>query len=103
MFLITSIKSVERTVYVADEHHDGPVTSILVGSFCDIHVCINAENLIFKADVCPTPHGPQVDWSDEFQDLMMEHHGDFKLVNYLLFQLHNGELVDFPVTVGRVV
>jgi hypothetical protein len=103
MFLITLIKSVDRAVYVTDEYHDGHITSLLVGAFYDLHVSVNNENLIFEGGVCPGPHAPQLGWSDEFQDLMMEHQGDFNAVNRLLFDFHSGESVTFPVTIGRVV
>ena len=66
----------------------------------EIHVRLAGDTLIFPAEVRPGPHGPQLDWSDEFQDLLMTHEADFPAVNLLLFQVHSGEAVAFPVALG---
>ena len=72
------------------------------GESCyDIHVRVNGDSLVFSAEVRPGPHGAQLDWSDEFQDLMMSHGADFAAVNGLLFQVHSGDAVAFPVVAGH--
>ena len=74
------------------------------GEVCyDIHVNLAGELLIFPAEVTPGPHGPQLDWSDEFQDLLLNHEADFPAMNLLLFQVHSGEAVTFPTIVGSAV
>lgn len=66
----------------------------------DIHVRAHGDSLVFAAEVRPGPQGVQLDWSDDFQDLMMSHEADFAAVSLLLFQVHSGEAVSFPAVAG---
>ncbi len=67
-----------------------------------IEVSVSGTTRLFAATVKPGPNGPQLDWEDDFQDLMMAHDSNFPQVNLLLFQVHCGENVVFPVEVGNV-
>ena len=37
---------------------------------------------------------------DDFQDLLMTHRSDFSAVNLLLFHVHSGKSVTFPIEIG---
>ena len=66
----------------------------------DIHVRADSQSLVFHAEVSPGPSGPQLDWSDDFQDLLMAHRADFSAVSLLLLYVHSGDSVTFPVEIG---
>ena len=65
----------------------------------DIHVNAASQSLVFHAEVSPGPSGPQLDWSDDFQDLLMTHRADLSAVSRLLFYVHSGDSVSFPIEI----
>jgi len=66
----------------------------------EIRVIVDGEERTFPAEVRPAPKGVQLDWSDEFQDLLMLHGADFVVMNRLLYEAHEG-VAALPVALGR--
>ena len=101
MFLVTAIIRVDRTENDRVFRYGEMTVEPVVAAFYDIHVQNGPELASYSAEVRHSPHGEQLDWSDSFQDLLMLHAADFPAMNQLLHRTHCGELVEFPVPVGR--
>lgn len=73
MFKITGIREVKRPeasdIYLGPDRTRVEVPA-QVEAFYELDVSSNTETLVFEAEVRPGPNGLQIDWSDEFQDLL---------------------------------
>ncbi len=103
MFLVTSIDRVERTVFDRVWGPSGFTEEVVTACFYDIHVRLQSKAAVYPAEVRAGARGPQLDWSDDFDDLMMEHGADFPSMNLLLYKVYCGESVDFPVPLGQAI
>jgi hypothetical protein len=103
MFLVTSIDRVERTVFDRVWGPNGFTKEVVAACFYDIHISLQPKTAVYPAEVRTGARGAQLDWSDDFQDLMMEHDADFPSMNLLLYKVYCGESVDFPVLLGRAI
>lgn len=88
MFLITRVERVRAR----DERSE---------CWYDIRVVAGDKVMVFPAEVRLGRRGVQLDWSDEFQDLLMHHQADFTLVRRLLYEMYSGVPVALPVSVGK--
>lgn len=76
--------------------------SPLGGGRYTLHVSLADERLHFEGRVEPS-ETLEVDWSDEFQDLLLRHTRsaeDFRRVGTALVRVHLGAPVLFPLSVG---
>jgi hypothetical protein len=104
-FLITAITKVERDSYNDIIWAGGKVIEVRpapVEAFFDIETLTGDEIVVFEAEV---RQGKllSVDWSDEFDDLLVEHSKskeDWGLITVAIFNVYKNEVVNFPIKIG---
>jgi hypothetical protein len=68
-----------------------------------INVSAGGQANSFWAEVRPGPRGDQIDWADEFQDLLLEHDilaTDYGKIADIIHQVHCGLATALPATFG---
>jgi hypothetical protein len=104
-FLITAITKVERDSYDDIIWAGGKVVEVKpapIAAFFDIETLVGGERVLFEAEI---RRGKflSADWSDEFQDLLMEHSKskeDWGLILDGIFSVYENEAVSFPIRIG---
>jgi hypothetical protein len=104
-FLITAITKVERDGYDEIFSAGGKVIEVKpapIEAFFDIETLIGDERVVFEAEVRQARF-LSVDWSDEFDDLLVEHSSakeDWGLITVAIFNVYENEVVNFPMKIG---
>ena len=68
-----------------------------------IQVSATGQRVQCSGSTAPGYEAVQVDWSDDFHSLLLAHGSDFKTMSGLMFRMHLGQSVTFPVDIGRAV
>ena len=68
-----------------------------------IQVSAGGDTIHYPGSTAPGGEAVQVDWSDQFHDLLMAHGADFQTMSRVMFRMHIGQSVAFPVEIGRAV
>ncbi len=106
VFLITAITKVDRAGY-DDVYWAGAeivkVEAAPVDAFFDIETLVAGERKVFEAEVRKGKF-LQVEWSDEFQDLLMEHsksEEDWGRLAEAIVNVHASEPLGLPIKIGE--
>ena len=87
--------------YGVPEKREEVIAPIL--GFYSVEVVVENKQKIYEAEVRKSPHGEQIDWSDELQDLLMEHkcsENDFSLLSNAIYSCYSGMDINLPMTLG---
>lgn len=68
-----------------------------------IQVSVGGDAIHYPSSTAPGDEAVQIDWSDQFHSLLMAHGADFETMSRLMFDMHIGQPVAFPVEIGRAV
>jgi hypothetical protein len=104
-FLITAITKVERDGYDDIIWAGGKVIEVKpapIEAFFDIETLTGNERVVFEAEIRQARF-LSVDWSDEFDDLLMQHSKskeDWGLIIDAIFRVYKGEVINFPMEIG---
>jgi len=104
-FLITAIAKVERDSYDDIILAGGKVVEVKpapIEAFFDIEILTGGERVVFEAEVRQGKF-LSVDWSDEFQDLLMEHSKskrDWGLIMDAILRVYENKAINFPIRIG---
>jgi hypothetical protein len=104
-FLITAITKVERDGYDEIFSAGGKMIEVKpapIEAFLDIETLTGDERVVFEAEIRQGKF-LSVDWSDEFQDLLMEHSKskeDWGLIMDAIFSVYKNKAINFPIRIG---
>lgn len=96
--LIRCREAIEMFEVIAIDRTGGPDPS--GGIHYNLHVRSPGHTALFTGSTSPGQEAMQIDWSDDFQDLLMTHGADFRTMSLLMFRAHTNEPVVFPVAIG---